>query len=88
MTGIVKRAEDTIWKTIDGEVVLLKPSSGDYFGLNATGASLWEEIDGEKSVEALVNILHDGYDVDRNILEGDICELLERMKSKGLIEII
>ena len=38
----VHRSGDVVHRLIQGEAVLLDLASGRYFGLNATGAALWE----------------------------------------------
>lgn len=80
-----QRNSDFIWKELKDEVVLLNPKTGDYFGLNAVGASFWKRLDGETPLQAIVVGLLDEFDVDRVTLENDLSDLIVKLTEKGLV---
>lgn len=85
MSGVPIRAPEFIWHNIQGEVVLLNPHEGKYFGLNHVGCSFWEKIDGKRSIEDIINLLLGEYDVQRDVLESDIETLISEMKRCGTL---
>lgn len=54
------------------------------YTLNETGAFLWEQIDGKKSVKDLIEALVNEYDIDVDTASGDVMSFIEEM-SKYLI---
>lgn len=49
------------------------------FTLNETGAFIWEQIDGEKSVEDLIKAIIKEYDVSKITAEADVMHFIENM---------
>ncbi|MCX6330148.1 MAG: PqqD family protein [Bacteroidia bacterium] len=54
------------------------------YTLNETGAFLWEQLDGKKSVKDLIDALISEYDVDYETAASDVFSFIEEM-SKYLI---
>jgi Coenzyme PQQ synthesis protein D (PqqD) len=72
---------------LDGEMVILNLDSGTYFGLNAPGATIWNYIQSERSLEEIISHLLAEYKVDRARCEGEVTALLQQMNAQGLIDI-
>ena len=54
------------------------------YTLNETGAFIWEQIDGKRSIEEIINALTEEYDIDFENAEADVFSFTENM-SKYLI---
>ena len=54
------------------------------YTLNETGAFIWEQINGKRSVEEIIAVLTAGYDIDNKNAEADVFSFIENM-SKYLI---
>jgi len=54
------------------------------YTLNETGAFIWEQIDGKRNVEEIINELTNEYDIDKQNAESDVFTFIEDM-SKYLI---
>ncbi len=85
MKHIPARNKDIVWRNLAGEAVLLNPHNGKYFGLNAVGCSFWEKIDGERTVDEIIDLLLAEYNVDRETLERDINELVSNLEKTRII---
>ena len=85
MKIIPQKNSDIIWRNIIGEAVLLNPLDGSYFGLNIVGCSFWEKVDGEKTIEEIIDLLLQEYKVERDVLVSDIEEFVKSLENKGLI---
>jgi hypothetical protein len=72
---------------LNGEMVILQPDSGVYFGLNAVGASIWNYIQTERSVEELVLHMMNEYEVSRAECEPQVISLLQDMVAHRLVEV-
>jgi hypothetical protein len=86
MTSI-RISKDVLAQELDGETVLLELASDSYFGLDAVGTRVWQLLNDGQGQSAMVDTLLDEYEVERETLERDISELLDRLSGAGLIEI-
>lgn len=50
------------------------------YTLNETGAFIWEQIDGKRSVEDLIALLTDEYETDKKSASKDVFEFIEKMR--------
>jgi hypothetical protein len=81
--GAIRRNPDAVYRSLrDGRGgVLLHLGSGQYHGLNQTGACLWELIDGSRTVTEIVaefQSRHDAPDGFTEIVEAFCRKLRER----------
>ena len=74
-------------RELDGESVLLNINTENYFGLDEVGTRIWAVLSEAGSVGEAVDILLLEYDVERDELVKDVCELLAQLQEKELIEL-
>lgn len=67
------------------DVLLFNMDDGSYYALNEVGHRIWELCDGTHGVAQLVSVLAKEYDAPAEIIETDIREVLEDLRSKSLI---
>lgn len=70
----------------EGQAVLVNLNTGYLFSLNATGAFLWQRLDGRASLGAIAAELAAAYEVDTGITEPDVLELANELLKEGLIQ--
>ena len=80
-------SKDVLAQELAGETVLLDLCSENYFGLDAVGTRVWQLLNEGRTGSDLIDTLQDEYEVEREVLEKDIFELLERLSDAGLIKI-
>jgi hypothetical protein len=80
-----RRQEQIIVQKGSKEVLLFNMDDGSYYALNEVGNRIWELCDGTLRVAQLVCILAKEYNAPAEIIETDILELLEDLRSKNLI---
>jgi methyltransferase-like protein len=54
------------------------------YTLNETGAFIWEQIDGKRSVQEIISVLIEEYEIDNESASKDVFAFIENM-SKYLI---
>jgi hypothetical protein len=79
-------SKDVLSQELAGEAVLLDLASESYFGLDAVGTRIWQLLRDGADESRLVETLLDEYDVEREVLERDVADLLDRLAEAGLIE--
>ena len=67
----VRRA-DVLWRRAGDRVLIRRRGDDDLLVLAGTGAELWEAMDAERTVEAIVVSLADAYDVAVDVVSSDV----------------
>jgi hypothetical protein len=70
---------------IDGELVLLDTSSGALHVLDRIGAAIWCEVDGARSVDAIVEELSAAAEADTRQVREDVAGFLDQLAQGGLL---
>lgn len=85
---IFKRNENIDVSELDGQKVMMNIELGKYLMLNEVGSSIWDFIDGENSIEKIVDILTSEYDVQRDECMKSVINYIEKLKELELIELV
>lgn len=87
---VCRKSDGVVTRTVAGETILV-PVYGDLadirkiFSVNPIAGFVWENIDGSRSFESIVERIVIEYDVDRETVGRDLDDLLAAMKTWGLI---
>lgn len=81
---VTKDNSQVIDRVVDGEALLIDLQTGNYFSLNAVGTRIWESLDGSMTVQDIIHMVVDEYDVDVERAEADVLTLVNDLISEGL----
>jgi hypothetical protein len=87
MQGSVRvvAGEDVLIRTVGDELVLLDLQKGVYYGLNATGARIWELLASGLSIDETIACLESEHHASRESLTRDVVDLIEELRERDLI---
>jgi hypothetical protein len=85
--SIVVATKEQVFCALGDEAAILNMKNSVYYGMNAVGASVWNLLQQPKRVRELRDAVMEEYEVDAEQCERDLLELLEKMRSEGLIEV-
>lgn len=85
MERVPKKNPDIIGKNVRGEMVLLNPLSGKYYGLNKVGCAFWEKVDGKRSLSEIISLLLEDFNVEKERLIQDIEDLIKTLTENKLV---
>ncbi len=71
-----------------GELAIVNFDNGVYYGLDRTGARIWNLLREPSTVEQLCDTLAGVYDVDPSTLESDVRAFVRELAEHGLVEIV
>ena len=80
-----KRAEVTVRSTPKG-ALLIDLNSGQCWQLNSLGADFLSQIETERSLGDVCDLLGNRYAVSRDVLQRDLVRLTQELLDAGLIE--
>jgi coenzyme PQQ synthesis protein D (PqqD) len=76
---------DVVWRTVDGEVVLVHLTTNRIYALNPTGARLWELLSEGRSGGDIEATLLAEFDVDAAELRLEIERVEGELVAEGLL---
>lgn len=83
--GVVRRA-DAVWRDVEGETIVLDLASSQYLGINSTGTLLWEAIAQPTTVDALVRLLVERFEIGQDRALVDVEAFLQECARRGLLD--
>jgi len=84
----IKLPDDVLISGLQAESVLLNLDNERYYGLNDVGTRMLTVLTSSDSIEAAYNTLLDEYEIEADVLRGDLISTIEELKKNGLIEIV
>jgi hypothetical protein len=85
MQARLRPADDVVFRTVDGEAVILSIGSGLYFGLTPVGTRIWELIDEGRAVGEILASLRLEYDGGEDEMKRDLEALVSELAARGLV---
>ena len=83
--ALPRKHPDAASRVYDDEAFVVVPSRGEYDILNKVGTRVWELIDGQRSVEEIVTIICDEYEVEPARADADVRELIEGFRRHDML---
>lgn len=83
----VTRSPATVWREIDGRVVVIHLDDGRVRTLNPTGAVLWQTLDGCSLAELHGQLVAEFPDEPSERLTGDVEAFVAELLERGLIRV-
>jgi hypothetical protein len=78
--------DKVVWRIVDGEAVLVHADTSAYYGLNATGTSIWEAlVSASLTPDEIGRRLSERYGVAADALLADVDAFLATVGNESLI---
>ena len=87
MIDNLRVSKEVIFQELEGEAVLLNLQNGIFFSLNPVATRMWELLSELGQAEKVLKQLLQEYDASEEQLRQDLVAFIEKLKSKGLVEI-
>ena len=86
--SLLKRSEDLVHSTIDGEVVMMSVDQGQYFGLNSVGSHIWNLLETPMTVERLCQSLMERFEVDESQCQSEVARFLDDVVERKIVTVV
>lgn len=86
-TRLIRRTGDWLGARVGDEIMLMSVSRGQYLGMNAVGARIWELIEQPTEVRAICATLVREYDVTPEDCSAQVEACLDDMEMQRLVAI-
>jgi hypothetical protein len=81
-------SKEQISRHLGDEAAILNLKKGLYCGLNEVGACVWSQIQEPRSIQDILDILLNEYDVEPERCEREILSFLQQLADNDLIEVM
>ena len=78
---------EVITRRVGDEAVILDVTSGVYFGLNGTGARVWQLLTAGMTLAAVCEVMAAEYETGIAELQRDVLGLARELSARGLISV-
>lgn len=85
-------SEDVVARTIEGEIIIIPLVTGmgdledELYSLNETGRSIWEKLDGSKSLKEVVNELSlEFHATPEGMIEADVMGFVKELLGRRML---
>jgi hypothetical protein len=87
LSSTIRLNENVVFRSIDGEGVLIDPAGGSYFGLGSVGTRVWSLLREQRSLPEIVEALTLEFECSERQCAGDLLEFLEELAGRGLVTV-
>ena len=84
---VVKKIEGIVTAKLDEKAVMMSIENGRYYGMNDIATVIWDNIEKPISIEKLVQLLTDEFDVSDEQCEDETVAFLTKLYNENIIEI-
>lgn len=90
LKSILSHSPSVVTRKTGNEYVLVPVTNNiadmtSVYTLNETGAFIWEQIDGKRSVIEIIAAVTKEYDIDNKIAEADVLSFIDNMSNYLII---
>ena len=83
----IRVGDDTVFRELEGEAILLQLDAGMYYGLDPVGTRLWQLIAERGNLRDVCERARQEFDVDPVTLERDLLSLVAQLAEKNLVSV-
>lgn len=83
---VLRPAPDVVTRESGQELVVVAPAQGKYLVLNATGAAIFKQLNGQTSLQAIAENLSQTYQVPFEQAGTDVLALVTQLLERALLQ--
>lgn len=87
LTDRFHRDPDLVWRLLEDELVIVRPSDGQIRVLNGVGAFIWMTLDGERSLDHLRGKICAEYQVSDQVAGKDLIAFIQELADEGFVSL-
>jgi coenzyme PQQ biosynthesis protein PqqD len=84
-------SDDIVAREIEGEIIIVPLVAGigdaddELYTLNPAGQAIWQQLDGTRTLAAVVDALAQEFDAPRADIEADVLGFCDEMVRRGIL---
>ncbi len=86
-TDVPARNDQNAVRQIEDVIFVMNPDTSELHSFNGVGRSVWELVDGSRTVAIIAEAIIEQYEVDRRTAETDVLAFLQELQDKDLVRV-
>lgn len=86
-TASIRRREEPLTASVDGEIVMLDAEQGEYFALGAVGSRIWELLEEPRTLDEVCRALQYEFEVDPQTCREEVARFMRDLHEAQLVEL-
>ena len=82
---ILRRASDVRFRAVDDETVVIRQEAAEALVLNEVAGRILDLVDGSRSLDAIIDVLFEEYDVSADELAQDVRTYVRELLDAGIV---
>lgn len=87
LNSVVKKNREFPWNMVEGQAVLLDQDEKEVIRLSDVASSIWDLINGERTISEIATKICESFDVNRRKAEKDGLNFLKRLLKEGIVDV-
>ena len=85
LNRVLRRNPDSAYRIYDGQATIVLPGRAVVQVLNPVGSLVWDKIDGEQTLEQILELVLGEYDVGRDQALSDLGGFVATLEEQGMV---
>jgi len=85
LKSVVTKTSDAAYRIYDGKATIVLPGRAEVKVLNPTGSLVWDQIDGNRPLDQIVDAIVEEFDISRQQAEQDLLAFIAELQSNGMV---
>ena len=85
LSVVLTRNPNAAYRIYDGQATVVLPEEAEVDVINPIGSLIWERIDGKRSLEEILAIVVDEYDVAPDQARADLIAFIESLREHRMV---
>lgn len=86
LSSIFMHNPDLVWRPLEDELVIVRPSDGQIRVLNGVGSFIWQALDGQRTCTDMAQLVCSEYQVSEAHAQADVIEFLSQLAEDHLVQ--
>ena len=85
LSTVLTKSPDAAYRTYDGQATIVLPSLARVNVLNEVGSSIWDRIDGQRSLQEILDGIVEEFDIGRDQAAADLQAFVADLRANGMV---
>jgi len=85
LNTILTKTPDAAYRIYDGQATIILPAQAEVKVLNELGSIVWDAIDGQRTLGAILDRLVQEFDISREQAQDDLFAFLTELHEHGMV---
>ncbi len=85
---IYKQEPDCVFEEMDSEALIYNPSAASTLHLNESSAVIWKLLDGERTVDDIIDMLKEAFPEQADQIENDVKDVITNMVDNKVVSMV